>query len=230
MVEESHSEEQGGPVKIGYARVSTVEQDLEVQTSKLLALGVLPEHLYFDRGFTGKRMTRDGLTNALKACRKGDMFVVPSMDRLARNTLGTLEVLRDLGAKGTAFNYGGQTVDPTNPYQVMVFDILAAVAQAEGGWISVRTKEAMARPSVKAALKGKQPSLTELQDEEIAGYLDKGRLTQSQIAGLFKTSRSTVNRAYMRHQERLRAAAGAPLTPVNPEDEQPATPTQENAT
>jgi DNA invertase Pin-like site-specific DNA recombinase len=70
---------------IGYARCSTDKQDLAAQKEALLKLGVAPDCIYTDRGFTGTNRARPGLDQALAAVRRGDTLVVPKLDRLARS-------------------------------------------------------------------------------------------------------------------------------------------------
>ncbi|MCG7415173.1 MULTISPECIES: recombinase family protein [Microbacterium] len=187
---------------VGYARVSTVEQDVETQRRALLELGVAEDRIYTDRGFSGKTMTRHGLDQALAAVREGDRFIVPRLDRLARNVEGALDVMRQLTDRGVIFQNGSQVYDPHDPMSKMVMTILAAVAEAEGGWISHRTKEAMARPAVRAKLRGRQPSLKPATDAEIVAQLEAGDKSVAQIAETFRTSRSGVYRAAARHRQR----------------------------
>ena len=75
-------------LRIGYARVSTDEQDLTAQRDGLAALGVEPERIYVDHGLTGTTRARPGLREAVAACRDGDMLVVTKLDRLARSVAG----------------------------------------------------------------------------------------------------------------------------------------------
>lgn len=70
---------------IGYARVSTDEQDLTAQRDALTGLGVAAERLYVGHGLTGTNRDRPGLREALAACREGDTLVVTKLDRLARS-------------------------------------------------------------------------------------------------------------------------------------------------
>ena len=72
-------------LSMGYARVSTEEQDLTVQRDGLAALGVAAERVYVDHGLTGANRERPGLREALAACREGDTLVVTKLDRLARS-------------------------------------------------------------------------------------------------------------------------------------------------
>jgi DNA invertase Pin-like site-specific DNA recombinase len=70
------------PLLIGYARVSTDEQDLTAQRNALAAVGVTAERVYVDHGLTGTSRERPGLREALAACRGGDTLVVTKLDRL----------------------------------------------------------------------------------------------------------------------------------------------------
>lgn len=187
--------------RIGYARCSTVTQDTQVQQGKLVDLGVDPKHIYVDHGFTGKTMTRGGLENALKALRSGDELVVPSMDRLARNARETLRVVDDLTDAGVALNIGGNGYEPNSPMSRMLITILAAVAEAEGGWISIRTKEALARPEVRAKLKGRRTLMSAKDDGRIAWQHENG-MTVAELADRFNTSRPSIYRAIARHRDR----------------------------
>ena len=72
-------------LKIGYARVSTVDQDLTAQRDALIVLGVKPKRIYVDHGLTGTNPARPGVREALAACRRGDTLVVTKLDRLARS-------------------------------------------------------------------------------------------------------------------------------------------------
>jgi DNA invertase Pin-like site-specific DNA recombinase len=200
-------------VLVGYARVSTVMQDLETQIGKLTALGVDPKRIYTDKGFTGKNMTRDGLEKALAACRAGDTLIVPSLDRLARNALDTLEIIKELGEREVILSNNGMVYDPKDPMAKMIFTMLASVAEAEGGWISLRTKEAMARPSVRRKLRGRQPKLTPKQDAAVALHFADPKTDISEIATMFNISRSSVYRAVERHTRREAAAIDAIVEP-----------------
>lgn len=182
--------------------MSTVEQDADRQVARLLELGVSEGRIYKDVGFSGAKMTRTGLENALAAVREGDTFVVPALDRLARNTEGALEVIRRLTEAGVIFQNGTTPYDPKDPMAKLFFTILAAVAEAVGGWISLRTREAMARPKVRAKLKGRRPKLTERQDESIARHMAAGDLPVAEIAHMFTTSRTGVYRAVDRYRKR----------------------------
>jgi DNA invertase Pin-like site-specific DNA recombinase len=195
-------------MKVGYARVSTVDQDLQLQVAKLEKLGVDASRIYLDHGFSGKKMTRDGLQTALAAVRSGDEFVVPAMDRLARNTTGALEVIRALVADGVVFNLGGLIYDPNNPMSKLFLTILAAVAEAEGGWISLRTAEAMKRPDVRAKLLARPPKYNAKRDAAMLKSYETTDNSVVDIAEEYRTSRASVYRALERAREAREATTG----------------------
>ena len=185
----------------GYSRVSTIGQDLELQRTFLLREGVHESRLFFDKGFTGKSMERDGLRTVLAAVREGDKIIVPKLDRFARNAEETLRELRELTTLGVAFQFGKTVYDPADPFSKLFLTFLAAIAEAEGGWISLRTQEAMARPSVRAKLRGRQPRFSPKEDALIARHLADGEMAPAEIANLFKAARATVCRAAARHAD-----------------------------
>ena len=120
-------------MKVGYARVSTNEQDVDAQRSFLIAAGVDEDRIYTDVGFTGKNVQREGLRQALAAVRDGDTFVVPKMDRFARNVEDTLHLVRELTERGVIFQMGHTVYDPHDPWSKLFLTFLAAIAEAEGG-------------------------------------------------------------------------------------------------
>lgn len=190
-------------MKVGYSRVSTNEQDVSSQRAFLIAAGVDEERIYTDVGFTGKNLQRAGLHQALAAVRDGDALVVPKMDRLARNVEDTLHIVRDLTDRGVIFQMGHTVYDPRDPWSKLFLTFLAAIAEAEGGWISLRTQEAMARPSVRKKLKGRQPAIPPETDAAIAKALDEGDRSAADVARIFRISRSGVYRAAARHRARM---------------------------
>ena len=192
---------------VGYSRVSAIPQDIGAQRATLQERGVASERIY--HGFTGRTLSRAGLDQALAALRGGDTLVVPRLDRFARNAEDTLRLVRELTERGVVFQMGRTAYDPKDPWSKLFMTFLAAIAEAEGGWISLRTREGMARPSVRAKLKGRQPSFTPKQDAAIARHLEAGEFSAAEIAGMFKTSRASVYRAATRHHTR----ATTPLSP-----------------
>jgi DNA invertase Pin-like site-specific DNA recombinase len=115
-------------MQIGYARVSTADQDLTVQREALLRLGVQDSHIYVDHGMTGTNRARPGLREALAAVRSGDTLVVTKLDRLARSLPDARDIADELTAKGVALSLGGSRYDPTDPIGRLLFNVLGMVA------------------------------------------------------------------------------------------------------
>ncbi|GAA4069363.1 recombinase family protein [Actinomadura miaoliensis] len=96
-----------GP-RVGYARCSTDEHDVMIQTEQLLAIGVPQDRIYIDRGFSGTtRRNRAGLERALAAVWDGSVFTVTKFDRFARNMAEANQILTDLSVRGVLFGLGG---------------------------------------------------------------------------------------------------------------------------
>jgi DNA invertase Pin-like site-specific DNA recombinase len=185
-------------IKIGYARVSTNEQDLTAQRNALLALGVDEKRIYVDHGRTGANRERPGLREAMAACRDGDTLVVTKLDRLARSLPDARDIADELTAKGVVLSLGGSTHDPTDPVGRLLFNVLGMVAEFESDLIRMRTREGMAVAKAKGRLKGKQPKLSAIQRKLLLKLYDADEHTQAELAELFRVSRTTIYREIQR--------------------------------
>ncbi len=185
---------------IGYARVSTVEQDLAVQRAGLERLGVDPDRIYVDHGLTGTTRARPGLREALAACRSGDSLVVTKLDRLARSLPDARDIADELTARQVKLNLGGSVYDPTDAIGRLLFNVLAMVAEFEADLIRMRTREGMAAAKAKGRLRGKQPKLKPRQEAHLVELYRAGGHTTAELAELFGVARSTVYRAVHRTQ------------------------------
>jgi DNA invertase Pin-like site-specific DNA recombinase len=144
-----------GALLIGYARVSTDEQDLTAQQEAFAALGV--HRVYLDHGLTGTSRDRPGLREALAACRDGDTLVVTKLDRLARSLPDARAIADELTARQVRLSLGGVVYDPSDAVGRLLFNVLAMVAEFEADLISVRTKEGMKVAKARGRLRGKKP-------------------------------------------------------------------------
>jgi DNA invertase Pin-like site-specific DNA recombinase len=191
---------------IGYARVSTDEQDLTVQRDALLAIGIQPDRIYVDHSLTGSNRNRPGLREALAACRAGDTFAVTKLDRLARSVLDAHQIANELAERGVKLNIGGSIHDPTDPMGKLLFNVLAMIAEFEGDLIRARTREGMKIAKAKGRLRGKQPKLSPRQEAHLVQLHAAGEHTMSEIAELFSVGRSTVYRALERARKKTGTA------------------------
>jgi len=189
-------------LKIGYARVSTDDQDLTAQRDALAALGVAPDRIYVDHGLTGTNRDRPGLREAMAACRAGDILVVTKLDRLARSLPDARDILAELTTRQVTLSLGGSVHDPTDPVGRLLFNVLAMVAEFESDLIKVRTREGMKVARAKGRLRGKKPKLSDRQEAHLVALHAAGGHTIGELEELFSVTRSTVYRALARARTR----------------------------
>lgn len=198
------------PLKVGYARVSTDEQDLTAQRDSLADLGVDSKRIYVDHGLTGRSADRDGLRQALAACREGDTFVVTKLDRLARSVRDAHEIADDLAAREVKLSIAGAVYDPTDPMGKLLFNVLAMVAEFEADLIRARTREGMKVAKAKGRLRGKSPKLNPRQEAHLVQLHAADEYTVGELAELFSVGRSTVYRALERAKRGRESAVAHP--------------------
>jgi DNA invertase Pin-like site-specific DNA recombinase len=187
---------------VGYARVSTHDQDLTAQRDALAALGVSDARTYVDHGLTGTNRQRPGLREALAACRSGDTLVVTKLDRLARSLPDARDILEDLTNREVKLSIGGSVHDPTDPVGRLLFNVLVMVAEFESDLIRLRTKEGMRVAKAKGRLRGRQPKLNPRQEAHLVALHRGGEHSTAELGDLFGVGRSTVYRAIERADRR----------------------------
>src|SRR5690625_2856754 len=197
-------------IKIGYARVSTAEQDLASQREGLVTLGVSPERVCVDQWLTGANRHGPGLREAMAACREGDTLVVTKLDRLARSLPDARDIADELTSKGVALDIGGSRYDPTDPVGKLLFNVLSMVAEFEADLIRARTREGMAIAKAKGRLRGKKPKLSAAQRRLLLDLVDAGEHTQTELAELMGVSRATVHREMQRAKQVDQVASSQP--------------------
>ncbi len=177
---------------LGYARVSTDDQNLDAQTDALTAAGA--ERIYADK-ISGSRKKRPELDRLLDQLRSGDVVVVTKYDRLARSLRDLLDIVEAIKDAGGGFRSLAEDIDTTTPAGRLVFHVFASIAQFERERISERTREGLQAARSRGRVGGRPPALTDAQKKEVRRMRDdEGRAT-SEIAQLFKVSQQTVRRA-----------------------------------
>lgn len=141
-------------MKIGYIRISTVEQNTERQEALMQELGV--DQVFIDR-ISGKSMDRPELKRMMEFVREGDMVIVESISRFARNTRDLLELVEHLSAKHVDFVSKKEALDTTTPSGKFMLTIFGAVAELEREYILQRQKEGIAIAKKKGIYKGRKP-------------------------------------------------------------------------
>ena len=144
---------------IGYARVSTPEQSLNLQRDALLATGCDPQHLYSDIA-SGAKAERPGLEAALHYVRAGDTLVVWKLDRLGRSLTHLIETVHALEARGIGFKSLQEHIDTTTPGGKLIFHVFAALAEFERDLIGERTKAGLSAARARGRTGGRKPALT----------------------------------------------------------------------
>jgi DNA invertase Pin-like site-specific DNA recombinase len=123
---------------IGYARVSTDEQHLDLQRDALRKAGVAATDIYTDK-VTGVKAERPGLQAALTHLREGDTFIVWRLDRLGRSLKHLIETVTALKEQGVAFKSLTENIDTSTATGTLVFQIFGALAEFERNLITERT-------------------------------------------------------------------------------------------
>src|ERR671935_1915236 len=128
---------------IGYARVSTNEQNLDLQRDALRKAGVAAKDIYTDK-ITGTKAERPGLEQALSHLRAGDTLVVWRLDRLGRSLKHLIETVTRLEERGVGFKSLTENIDTTTSSGKLIFHIFGALAEFERDLIKERTLAGLA--------------------------------------------------------------------------------------
>ena len=176
---------------LGYARVSTIDQNLYAQTDALTAAGA--ERIFADR-ISGTKRERPELATMLDQLRDGDVVIVTKYDRLARSLKDLLETVEAIGERGAGFRSLAEDIDTTSPAGRLVFHVFASIAQFERERISERTREGLASARKRGRIGGRPPALSPVQKDEVRRMRDEEQRGVSEIARLFKVSERTVRR------------------------------------
>lgn len=176
---------------LGYARVSTVDQNLDSQHDALAAAGA--ERIFADT-ISGTARARPALDELLKQLRVGDVIVVTKYDRLARSLKDLLELVDQIKERGAGFRSLAEDIDTTTPAGRLVFHVFASIAQFERERISERTREGLEAARKRGRVGGRPPALSSAQKIEVKRMRDEEQRPLPEIAQLFRVSTKTVRR------------------------------------
>lgn len=143
---------------IGYARVSTTDQNLDLQLDALKKAGC---EKFYDDKLSGTRDNRPGLTLALEVLRKGDTLVVWKLDRLGRTVKGLVELTNQLREREIHFKSITDNIDTSTPSGRFFFHIMASFAQMERELLSDRTTAGLAAARAKGRIGGRKRKMTD---------------------------------------------------------------------
>jgi DNA invertase Pin-like site-specific DNA recombinase len=145
-------------MKIGYARVSTDEQNLDLQRDALRVAGC--EKVFEDRA-SGAAAHRPGLEAALSDLREGDCLVIWKLDRLGRTVKGLVDLVHGLERRGVQFQSMTDGIDTTTPAGRFFFHVMSGLAQMERELIAERTRAGLAAARARGRLGGRKRKMTD---------------------------------------------------------------------
>jgi len=181
---------------VGYARVSTQDQSLDLQNDALRTAGC--EEIFSEK-ITGKQRERPELQNCLRMLRKGDVLVVWKLDRLARSLKDLVELITELEAKQVGFRSITEAIDTTTAGGKLVFHIFGALAEFEHNLIRERTLAGLAAARARGRKGGRKPSMSQSDIQKAAAMLLDPKITKSEVARHFGISRVTLNQSLKRN-------------------------------
>lgn len=165
-------------VLVGYARVSTVEQNLSLQRDALLAAGVEPHRIHVDMA-SGVAKRRPGLEAAMLDCVEGDTLLVWKLDRLGRSMLDLLHKMQELEGRGVRFRSLTEGIDTSNLMGRLLLHLLGALAEFERGLIRERTTAGIASKRARGEVWGPKKKFDpKAVDEMFASGLGHAEITK----------------------------------------------------
>lgn len=177
-------------MKIGYARVSTEDQNTDLQVDALTAAGC--EKVYTDKA-SGAKTDRPALAEMLEYARAGDIVVVYKLDRLGRSLAHLLEVVTGLGARGVGFASITEGIDTSTPAGRLVFNIFGSIAEFERDLIRERTNAGLAAARARGRKGGRPVTMTPEKIHQ-ARALAAGSVPVVEICATLGISRATFYR------------------------------------
>ena len=178
-------------MKVGYCRVSTSEQNLDLQINALKTAGC--ESIYKDKGISGTQRDRPQLKKALKKLKKGDVLIVWKLDRLGRSLGHLIEMVSNLREEGVGFASVSESIDTTTPGGKLFFHVMGALAEFERDLIVERTKAGMDAARSRGQHLGRPKKLDHAQIEHAREMIDQGK-SRNEVARLLRVDPSTLYR------------------------------------
>jgi len=176
--------------KVGYARVSTIGQSLDVQLSKLTKYGC--DEIFKDK-HTGTTADRLNLKQCRKYVRKGDSLVITKLDRLARSTFHLTQIAEELKHKGVDLIVLDQNIDTSTPTGKLLFNVLASIAEFETEIRKERQMEGIAKAKEKGVQFGRKAKLKSEEINEMKRKRDQG-VKVADLMSKYSLSKASVYR------------------------------------
>jgi DNA invertase Pin-like site-specific DNA recombinase len=200
-------------MKIGYARVSTKDQNMDLQTDALKKAGC---EIIFAETVSGVKTDRPELIKLLGQVRKDDIVVVYKLDRLGRSLKHLLEVVAQLNSKQVGVQSISDAIDTTTPQGRLFFNISACFAEFERDLIRERTKSGLEAARARGRKGGRRQGMTKEAEQKAIlaeSYYKEGKMGVNQIATEIGVSKMTLYK-YLKHRK---VTIGAYQKVSNPE-------------
>ncbi|AWR21320.1 recombinase family protein [Aurantimicrobium photophilum] len=178
--------------RIGYGRVSTLDQNLESQSDALKAAGA--DKIFVEK-ITGTKASRPELDKVKEQLREGDTLVITRMDRLGRSAKDLLNIVSELDALGVDLEIIEQNIDTKTPEGKLFFTMVAGFAEFEHSMMVARTKDGLAAARARGRVGGRKPKMTPARAAEAERLYKEKNMTVQEIADIFGVSRPTIYRA-----------------------------------
>ena len=179
-------------MRIGYARVSTLDQNPDLQLEKLREAGC--EKVIVEKA-SGARIDRPELTRLLRdLLREGDTLVIWKLDRLARSLKQLIQTAEDLKGRGIGFVSLTDAIDTSSPGGMLVFHMLGAIAEFERALIRERTVAGLTEARRKGKTGGRPRRMADKDALAAKALLADGTLSSKQVAARFGVSKATLYR------------------------------------
>lgn len=179
-------------MKIGYARVSTEEQNESAQIDALEQADC--ERIYVEK-CSGKSRHRPELERMIDAVREGDVIVVQRLDRLGRSLKDLIELLDGFKEQGVMFISLNEKIDTTSAVGELAFHMIGAIAQFERRLISERTKAGLEAARARGRKGGRKAKMSSSDIKKAKAMLVDRTVTKTEVAKHFGVSRPTLNKA-----------------------------------
>ena len=175
--------------RIGYARVSTDDQHLDLQRDALTKAGC---GVTYEEKNSGKTADRPELEQCLKALRAGDTLVVWRLDRLGRSLPDLVQIVAKLEQCGVGFESLTEKIETDSAAGRLVFHVFAALSEFERNLVRERTKAGLAAARARGRAGGRKPKLEEQQVREIEVLLRDPDIQVADVARRYGVSRTTL--------------------------------------
>lgn len=182
---------------IGYARVSTADQNLDLQLDALQRVGC--ERVFTDK-LSGSRLDRSGLSDAMSHLRAGDTLVVWKLDRLGRTVRQLVTMVADLQTAGIQFRSVTDGIDTSTSAGRFFFHVMAALAEMERDLVRERTRAGLAAAAARGRLGGRRRKLGPKQLEHARFLIGQPGNSAAEVARTLGVSRATLFRALKAQQ------------------------------